>query len=73
MLIGHEETAQYGVARSEPVAGQYRDRGHRYDILTDIQGIMMMPQNAPLSVMRLLHTLMKATGPHDDANRVPAK
>src|SRR5687768_3293883 len=32
-----------------------------------------MPQKAPASVMRRLQTLMKATGPQDDAKTVPAK
>src|SRR5688572_31177319 len=32
-----------------------------------------MPQKAPASVMRRLQTLMKATGPQEDAKTVPAK
>ena len=32
-----------------------------------------MPQKAPDSVMRLLHTLINATTPHEEANNGPAK
>ena len=32
-----------------------------------------MPQNAPLAVIRVLHTLINATGPHEEANSVAAK
>ena len=32
-----------------------------------------MPQNAPSFVMRLLHTLMRPTGPQDDATPTPCR
>ena len=34
---------------------------------------VVIPQKAALAVMRLLHTLIKATGPQAEANIVPAK